>query len=351
MTPAPGFEAVSARLTRPAVLLAIADETTRRRLALANQALSLGSIETVDGTEALRLANLLRPDAMVVDLRMPGINGIELCRRLRSSPQTAEIPVVIVSEAGDVMARAAAIASGAVRFAVKPLDGHDISVCLRSLALRSPRSANLATAECRSPDAMTVAEMRAAGRRILDSLGQSGNPRRHRAPGRPDRVGRLAAAIGTELGLGSRRTALLQDAASMRDIGMLGLPERLRAGSAPLSAEDEALRRAHTSIGHMILMHQPPSPLAQMASRIALNHHECWDGSGFPRGLVADAIPIEARITALADSVHDWMGDAGPAGPEPDMLMTQVIRHRGSRFDPLAVDAFTKALPGLLAKP
>jgi putative two-component system response regulator len=148
------------------------------------------------------------------------------------------------------------------------------------------------------------------------------------------RVGRASELIAIALGRSVAEAGDLRTAASMHDVGKLGIPDSILVRTVPLIPEEEALVRMHTEIGARILG-RSRDPLLRMAERIALHHHEAYDGTGYPHGIAGDDIPIEARIVAVA---HAWDEHASAPGSADDAL-TDLRRGRGSTFDPRVVDA------------
>ena len=138
------------------------------------------------------------------------------------------------------------------------------------------------------------------------------------------------------LGLGERQTRAIEHAAQLHDIGNIGLPDAIFSHPGPLSAEQRQLMQQHTVLGHEAL--QGGSGLLQLGAEIALNHHEHWDGGGYPHGLAGERIPRSARIVAVAD-VLDALLSARPwrAAWSPEAALAHVRDRSGSHFDPAVV--------------
>lgn len=154
------------------------------------------------------------------------------------------------------------------------------------------------------------------------------------------RVGRMAERLGRAAGMGKEESRMLGQAAQLHDIGKLGIPDTILDKPGCLDQEEMQIMRTHTRIGHQILS-RSRQPLFAMAARIALEHHENWDGTGYPQGLEGDHISLEARITAICDVVDALSHDriykcAWPMAAVRDHLLAE----RGRRFDPVLVDLF-----------
>jgi HD-GYP domain-containing protein (c-di-GMP phosphodiesterase class II) len=163
------------------------------------------------------------------------------------------------------------------------------------------------------------------------------------------RVGRLSELIGAALDLPEEQLLLLRQAAPLHDVGKIGIPDRILLKRGRLTREEFERMKAHTSVGAAMLAGRN-FPLLEMAEEIALSHHERWDGTGYPRGIDAEAIPLVARIVAVAD-VFDALTHARPykeAWTVTDAI-TEISRQRGKQFDGAVVDAFLRVLPQVLA--
>ena len=154
------------------------------------------------------------------------------------------------------------------------------------------------------------------------------------------RVGELSAAIAETLGLSSQVVSLIRAAAPLHDVGKIGVPDHVLLKAGALTPEEFAIMKTHTTIGAAILA-GGHSPVVIEAERIALNHHERWDGTGYPNGLLGDAIPLSARIVAVAD-VFDALTHERPYRPAWPMarVMEEVRAQAGRHFDPEVVAAF-----------
>ena len=160
-----------------------------------------------------------------------------------------------------------------------------------------------------------------------------------------DRVSRYACEIGRLAGLPTARLIELHYAAPLHDIGKIGLPLGLLNKPGALTAEEREAIKEHTVIGHKILEGSSWSVI-KCAAQIALSHHECWDGSGYPHGLRGDQIPLDARIVAVAD-VFDALISHRAYKPawEEEHAITEMSKMRDTKFDPAILDLFMAHLP------
>lgn len=180
---------------------------------------------------------------------------------------------------------------------------------------------------------------------IAAELHEEGN-RDHTA-----RVGRTAAALARELGLSPGFIELIAQAATLHDIGKLGVSNEILLRPRSLSPSEQETMRQHTIVGARIL-EGSDSPTLRLAEQIALTHHECWDGTGYPRGLAGEDIPIAGRITMVSDVFDALTHERTYKDPWPVERAQEVIREgSGNRFDPKVVEAFFKVDPDSLMRP
>jgi response regulator RpfG family c-di-GMP phosphodiesterase len=164
-----------------------------------------------------------------------------------------------------------------------------------------------------------------------------------------NRIGAIAAFLASRLGLDSARVELLRIAAPMHDVGKIGVPDEILQKPGALTAEERRRMQRHTVVGHEILS-ESESELLRVAASVALTHHERFDGNGYPRGLAGAAIPIEGRITAVADVFDALLSDRcyRPAMPTEEAVRV-IAGGRGTQFDPRVVDILLAHLDELLA--
>lgn len=160
-----------------------------------------------------------------------------------------------------------------------------------------------------------------------------------------DRVSLYTCQIGRLLGLSGERLIELHHAAPLHDVGKIGVPIALLDKPGPLTFDEMEIVKTHTVLGHRIL-EGSQLPVIICAAQIALSHHESWDGSGYPHGLVGEAIPFDARIVAVAD-VYDALVSQRAYKPawEGSLVVTTMQKMRGTRFDPAILDVFLENLP------
>lgn len=162
-----------------------------------------------------------------------------------------------------------------------------------------------------------------------------------------DRVSRYACELGRLAGLPTSKLIELHYAAPLHDIGKIGLPLELLNKPGDLTAKERELIQAHTVIGHRILDGNP-WPVIVCAAEVALSHHECWDGTGYPHRLSGTKIPLSARIVAVAD-VFDALVSSRAYKPawEETHAIAEMVKLRGTKFDPEILDLFLQHLPGM----
>ena len=175
---------------------------------------------------------------------------------------------------------------------------------------------------------------------VTPALAIAAHDRYEAIAGHVEQVGRHAAAIALRLGLGRRRASLLRAAATLHDFGKVAIPDTILLKPGPLTPAERRIMERHTEIGHELLA-GTGNGMLDVAARIALGHHERWDGGGYPLGLAREEIPLDARIVAVAD-VFDSLTRARSyrAGLDRATALGVVRFGRGTQFDPDVVDAF-----------
>lgn len=162
-----------------------------------------------------------------------------------------------------------------------------------------------------------------------------------------DRVGRYACEIGRLMGLNSTQLLELHHATPLHDVGKIGIPSDILNKPGRLTKEEMEMVKSHTVIGYRILQGSD-WPLMQSASRIALSHHECWDGTGYPHGLTGPSIPLDARIVAVAD-VYDALMSQRSYKPawEEELVISEMRNLREIKFDPQILDLFLENISAI----
>ena len=179
---------------------------------------------------------------------------------------------------------------------------------------------------------------------MLEQLVAAAEYRDDRTSRHTERVGAMAGRLAAALGLPDDEAQLLSQAAKLHDVGKIGIPDSLLLKPAPLTAEEMTVMRAHTVLGGHILS-GTDVPLLQLAERIALSHHEWWDGSGYPYGLKGDEIPLCGRIVAVADA-FDAVTNDRPYRRAQGVSegLGEIVAHAGRQFDPQIVEALAQIL-------
>ncbi|WP_195794714.1 HD-GYP domain-containing protein [Roseateles sp. DAIF2] len=284
-----------------------------------------------DGHKALELARAEAPQLVLLDVMMPALSGLDVCRTLKAQAATRAIPVIFVTALADAQDEAQGFEAGAVDYISKPISPAIVRARVRThLSL------------------VRVEELRATRLQIVQRLGRAAEYKDNETGWHVLRMSHYSQILARAAGYDERRADDLLHAAPMHDVGKLGIPDAILQKNGPLSEAEWAVMRRHPEIGAEILGEHEGGLLA-MARRIALAHHEKWDGSGYPEGLAGEAIPEEARIVAIAD-VFDALTSVRPYKPAwPVERAVEFLREQAGRhFEPRLVALFIAELPKVM---
>jgi putative two-component system response regulator len=280
-----------------------------------------------DGAKALQLAQQ-KPDLILLDVMMPGMDGYTVCEQLKADARTAAIPVIFVSALSDSADEERGFALGAVDYIVKPVRAPVVRARVRT-------HLSLVRAE----------ELHASRLQIVQRLGRAAEYKDNETGKHVIRMSLYARALAQALGCGPDWVDDLFNAAPMHDVGKIGIPDAVLLKPGALDEREWAIMRTHPQVGAEIIG-EHAFPMLQMARTIALTHHEKWDGSGYPQGLAGLAIPLEARIVAVAD-VFDALTTVRPykAAWSVDDALAYLQEQSGRHFDPALVAQFMTLRP------
>ncbi len=300
-------------------------------------------VSTTDASHSLALARISPPDLILLDLHMPGFDGFDVLKGLKDVLAENDFTPVLVLT-GDLIAetRRRALTLGATDFLTKPFDNAEL--VLRIHNLLQIRLLHLSLS--RQKDALQhtlsrrEAELDEARLEMLERLALAAELRDTETGRHMRGVGELAGSLARRMGVDAETAAMIGRAAPLHDIGKLGIPDSALLKNGLLSAQETELMRSHAIVGERLLS-GGVSMVMQTAAVIARHHHERWDGTGYPDRLSGHAIPLAARIVAVAD-VFDALAHDRPyrkAWPE-EAAIELIIEGSGTHFDPAVVEAF-----------
>jgi cyclic di-GMP phosphodiesterase len=334
--------AVSQNDTRP-VILAVDD--AEDLLALIGKALAAEyqvKLAT-DGGDGLTLAAAApQPDLILLDVEMPGATGFEICQILKEDPATARIPVIFLTGRVEPAEQLEGLDLGAVDYLTKPVNAQLLLARVRiHLALANRQ------AELERQVQERTAQLEDARSQLIRRLARAMEFHESAAAGnRVARVSQYARLIAQAAGMKPEVAELMQKAAPLYDIGKMAVPSEILRKPGKLSAPELERVRRHPEIGAEIIgEHQ--DPVLALARRLALTHHERWDGTGYPKKLKGDQIPWPGRVMALVDA-FEAMTTTQFYRQKPlsiEEAAKEINAGLGRQFDPGLGPAFDKALP------
>ena len=297
---------------------------------------------STDPREALALYARFRPDIILLDLMMPHLDGYAVMAQLQAViPPDEYLPILVLTADTSAETRHKALAAGAKDFLTKPFDRIDFSLRIGLLAearfLHARLQQHNRTLEEKVRERTEMLSQ--AETDAVDCLALAAEFRDDDTGQHAQRVGKGSALLAARLGLDPGQAELLRRAAPLHDVGKIGIPDHILLKPGKLTADEFTLMKRHTTIGAQILARHH-TPTMQVAATIALSHHERWDGSGYPNGLVGTEIPLAGRLVGIVD-VFDALTHSRPykkAWPVADAL-AEIARGAGRQFDPEAAAA------------
>jgi putative two-component system response regulator len=316
----------------PLILVAEDDFATRALLRASLERASLRVRDVEDGASALAEIRREPPDVALLDIGMPEMDGLEVTRALRRSPETMLMPIILVTARGRLEDKVAGLDAGASDFITKPFEPAELLARVR---------ANL-----RLSRALTRLENT---RDVLVALASAVDAKDPMTEHHCGRVAKAALELAALAGLQEDAIEAVGYGAVLHDVGKIGIPEAVLGKPGLLTDEERAEMQRHPVIGAAILQ---PLRLGTLVGPIVRGHHERWDGTGYPDRLRGEQIPLGARIVAVVDA-YDAMTHDRPyrRALGADEARAELLRHRGTQFDPALVDLLLSRLDGQVQVP
>lgn len=291
------------------------------------------------GENALKLIQKSPPDLILLDIMMPGMDGYAVCHALKSDPRYAHIPIIFVTAMSDAQDETRGFEVGAVDYITKPISAPVVLARVKThLALHNQQLALEQEVRERTE------ELHETRLQIIQRLGRAAEYKDNETGRHVIRMSHYARIMALKAGVPDDEADLIFNAMPMHDIGKIGIPDRIILKPGPLNDEEWALMRQHPQIGADIIG-ENTHPLMQYARSIALTHHEKWDGSGYPNGLVGEQIPFVGRLAVLAD-VYDALTSKRPYKEAWSVEKASQIIHEGAgkHFDPNLMAIFDASI-------
>jgi len=304
-----------------------------------------------DPRQVLTHYRVQRPDLILLDINMPYLNGYQVIDALKALDDPLLPPIVILTAQYGKEHVLQALAAGARDLITKPFDRNELLMRVRNL-LEAQLAHTLIHEQKQVLESMVrirTEELRRTRLQVVQRLGMAAEYRDEETGGHILRMSHICAIIARRIGWSESECELILHASPMHDIGKIGIPDAILLKPGRFEPHEWETMKTHTTIGRQLL-DGDDSDLMSMARDIAFTHHEKWDGSGYPRGLAGEQIPLAGRIAALAD-VFDALTSERPYKNawSIESALELIRENRARHFDPAVVDAFFTELSAILA--
>ena len=325
-------------------------------------------ITITDPRETSKLLKSEKPDVVLMDIMMPYLTGLDLLRYRQRTPEFQHIPFIILSATSENQVKRDALRLGATDFLAKPVDPSDLTVRVKNALMVKRHHDHLSNyaIELERQVRYRTRQIERSREQIIYCLARAAEYRDNETGAHVIRVGKYCGVVAEELGFGDDYCQQIELAAQLHDVGKIGIPDAILLNPGRLDKEEFEVMKEHCTLGCEIMeplsessgeivrqhanvggfiMDGVDSPMLELAALIARTHHEKWDGTGYPKQLKGDQIPIEGRICCVAD-VYDALCSERPYKPAfPIQKCLEImLSERGTRFDPIVLDAFFRRL-------
>ncbi len=320
-------------------------------------------VTLTDPRKALETIEAEKPDVVLLDIMMPHVTGLDLLKVRQRTSIFQHIPFIILSANSENQTKREALQLGATEFLAKPVDPLDLVLRVQNALIVKRHYDHLETyaVELEKQVRARTRQIDRSREQIIHCLARAAEYRDNETGEHVIRVGKYCGVIARQLGFGPEYCRQIELASQLHDVGKIGIPDSILLNPGKLSREEFEVMKTHCGLGCQImeplanselervkghaengfLMEGVDSHMLELAATIARTHHEKWDGTGYPNGLTGDQIPIEGRITCVAD-VYDALCSERPYKPKFPVkkCLEIMLSERGTRFDPIVLDAF-----------
>lgn len=296
-----------------------------------------------NGINALKIAKKIIPDLILLDIMMPDMDGYEVCKKLKEDPLTSDIPVIFVTAKDQENDEVQGLELGAVDYIVKPISEAIVKVRIKThLALYDQQR------ELDRKVHIRTKELNDSRLSVIEKLSIAAEYKDNDTGAHVKRMSQYSYEIAKEYGFSENDANLLLHAAPMHDVGKIGIPDAILLKPGKLDPDEWIVMMTHSEIGSKIIG-EDASELLQIARKVAYEHHEKWNGTGYPRGISGEDIDIRARIVTVSD-VFDALTSVRPYKDawEIERAVDLINSEADRQFDSRVVSAFNNVLPKLL---
>jgi putative two-component system response regulator len=288
-----------------------------------------------NGPDGYEKAQELIPDIVLLDVMMPGMDGFEVCRKIRNEPLVGQVPIVMLTALGDNESKIKGIESGADDFIPKPFNIIELVAKVNNITKLHRFRDSLSD---REDLRQAHEELKASYDATIEGWARALELRDTETEGHSRRVTEMTLRVADAMGVGEENLEQIRRGALLHDIGKMGIPDSILFKPKPLTKSEWAVMKKHPVYAYELLSH---IPFLRTAIDIPYCHHEKWDGTGYPRGLRGSNIPTSARSFAVAD-VWDALGAKRPYRPAlpAEKIINHISKESGKHFDPMVVEVF-----------